>query len=161
MTESGETLRNTMRRWTTGVTVVTSMMDGIRHGMTVNSFSSLSLDPPYVSVTLDNRTRTHELVSKSGRFGVTILCAGQQALAERFAGRTPESQDRFGGLDTFEMVSGAPFIQGGLGYIDCEVAHTFAMVHSTLFVGRVLEARFTNHITPLLYLNRNFHKLGI
>lgn len=155
--ELAESLRNVMRRWTTGVTVVTTF-DGItQHGMTVNSFTSVSLDPACVTVTMDNRSRTHQLVSKTGNFGVTILSSEQQGIADRFSGKLPESRQRFAGLETFQMISGSPFIQGGLAFIDCTVVHTYAMPKSSLFVGRVLEARFEDRLSPLIYLNRTFH----
>ncbi len=157
MTELAESLRNVMRRWTTGVTVVTTSDGSTQHGMTVNSFTSVSLEPPCVTVTMDNRSRTHQLVSRTGHFGVTILNSEQRDIADRFAGRVVESRQRFAGLNTFRIVSGAPFIQGGLAFIDCVVVHTYAMPNSTLFVGRVLAAHFEDRVTPLIYLNRTFH----
>ena len=158
MSELGEMLRNAMRRWTTGVTVVTTSDGATRHGMTVNSFTSVSLDPPCVSVTMDNRTRTHQLVLKSGHFGVTILSSEQKELADLFAGKLSESSRRFAGLATFQLVSGAPFIEGGLAFIDCKIIHTFSLPRSTLFVGSVLTARVEDKVTPLIYLNRSFHQ---
>jgi flavin reductase (DIM6/NTAB) family NADH-FMN oxidoreductase RutF len=69
----GEQLRQAMRRWATGVSVVCSQYGETRHGMTVNSFSSISLDPPHISVTMANWTRTYRLTVQSGIFSVTIL----------------------------------------------------------------------------------------
>ncbi|TLN16183.1 flavin reductase family protein, partial [bacterium] len=82
-----EALRQAMRHWTTGVSVVTSRYGDAQHGMTVNSLASLSLDPPMLTVTLANATRTFELVKRSGVFGVTILGADQGPISDRFAGR--------------------------------------------------------------------------
>ncbi len=62
----GEMLRRVMRHWVTGVAVVTSAMGEARHGMTVNSFVSISLDPPLVTVTMNNDTRTFALVQQYG-----------------------------------------------------------------------------------------------
>ena len=66
MTLDPEQLRHTMRAWTTGVAIVTAVHEGQRYGMTVNSFTSISLEPPLISVSLKKLTHTHELVEKSG-----------------------------------------------------------------------------------------------
>ena len=73
MTLDPEQLRRTMRAWTTGVTVVTAIYEGKQYGMTVNSFTSISLEPPLISVALRKMTHTHDLVEKSGEFSITIL----------------------------------------------------------------------------------------
>lgn len=156
----GEHLRQAMRRWASGVSVVCSQHGETRHGMTVNSFTSISLDPPHVSITLANWTRTYRLVMQSAIFGVTILSDRQQALADRFAGRTGEDEDRFAGVETFTLVTGAPLIWGGLAQIDCRTVHTFAMKSSTLIIGEVVAAQSAQETNPLIYFNRVFHRLG-
>lgn len=155
----GEQLRQVMRHWAAGVAVVTSAYQGQRHGMTVNSFTSLSLDPAYISVTLANQTRTHRLVSQSGILGVTILHQDQKELADRFAGKVLQEIDRFEGLPTFNLVSEVPLIEGGIAHLDCRVIHQYGMENSTLFVGEVLAARSCEDFTPLIYFNRTYHRL--
>lgn len=162
----GEMLRYTMRHWVTGVAIVTSHFEGVSHGMTVNSFVSLSLDPPLVAVTMNVETRTFHLVTLSGTFAVTILSDLQVALAERFAGRGPEPANRMAGLDAFTMVTGAPLIRGGVGFIDCRVMHQQPVGHAVLLVGEVLSAQpaAPSHDgverPPLVYFNRTFQRLG-
>jgi flavin reductase (DIM6/NTAB) family NADH-FMN oxidoreductase RutF len=156
----GEQLRQSMRRWAAGVAVVCSFDGENRHGMTVNSFTSISLDPPHVCVTMANWTRTFRLVMQSGVFSVTILNDRQQDLADRFAGRTRDSEDRFASVETFSLVTGAPLIAGGLAHIDCRIVHTFSMKSSTLMVGEVLAAQSAPETNPLLYFNRSFHRLS-
>jgi flavin reductase (DIM6/NTAB) family NADH-FMN oxidoreductase RutF len=95
MTLDSEKLRRAMRAWTTGVAIVTSIYEGQQYGMTVNSFTSISLEPPLISVTLKQLTHTHDLVVKSGMFSVTILTAAQKELSDRFAGKMPSILDRF------------------------------------------------------------------
>ena len=65
MTLDPETLRAAMRAWSAGVTVVTAVHEGHKHGMTVNSFTSISLDPALVTISLQKTARTHEFVSRS------------------------------------------------------------------------------------------------
>ena len=153
-------LRQAMRHWTTGVSVVTSQFEGHRHGMTVNSFTSISLEPPRVVVTLANRTRTCALVRQSGCFGVSILRASQQELSERFAGHIPEEGDRFHGLEIMTTSNGLTLLAGCLAGLDCRVIHTYEMPDSTLFVGEVLEVLLAeDEGEPLLYHNRSYRRL--
>ena len=159
MPENGEALRQAMRRWTSGVAVVTSAWQGRKHGMTVNSFTSISLDPPLVSVTLANDTRTHAMVSQSGVFAVTILSEEQSELAARFAGRSLPDQDRFDGIKTARLATGCPLLEGGLAYVDCRVYASHPLVHSTLFIGEVQQAHTIDSLRPLIYFNREYHRL--
>ena len=157
---SPEALRGAMRLWATGVTIVTAKLDGYCHGMTVSSFTSISLDPPLVMVSLEYSTRTHDMVAETGFFGITILSEGQQAISERFAGRLSDSQDRFTGLDTFTMETGAPFVVGGLAFMDCQVTSRIEAGGHTLFIAQVVATRFiTDHDKPIIYFNRSYRHL--
>ena len=84
MTVSPEELRSVLRQWASGVTVVTAGLDGALHGMTVSSFSSVSLEPPFISVNIERRTRTFSLMWEAGAFAVSILTSDQQAMAQHF-----------------------------------------------------------------------------
>ncbi len=160
MTLDPEALRSAMRAWSAGVTVVTAAFEDERHGMTVNSFTSISLNPALVTVSLQQHTRTHELVTKSRAFGVTVLSAEQAQVSDLFAGRKPEVMDRFADLETGTLVSGSPLIVGGLAWLDCRVMETFDAGMNTLFIAEVLAARGTGSGEPLLYHNRDYWKLS-
>jgi flavin reductase (DIM6/NTAB) family NADH-FMN oxidoreductase RutF len=73
--------RNSLGRFATGVTVVTAIEDRKTHGMTANAFLSVSLDPPLVLVSLDNRSQMHRILPTAGRFGISVLAEDQQALS--------------------------------------------------------------------------------
>lgn len=154
-----QTLRVVMRQWTTGVTVVSSFWGDERHGLTVNSFTSISLDPPLVSVSIAQITRTFGLIEKSGIFGVTVLSQTQQEISDRFAGRVPESDDRFLGLETFTLNTGASFITGGLAWLDCQVVSRLAAGNNTVFLGNVVAAQSVDGGAPLLYYDRDYRNL--
>jgi flavin reductase (DIM6/NTAB) family NADH-FMN oxidoreductase RutF len=160
MSEIGELLRQSMRHWPTGVTVVTSVSGAHRHGMTVNSFASVSLEPAVVAVTLSHTTRTYSLIVESGVAGITILSADQSEISDRFAGRIPEDGDRFAGLETFTLTSGAPMITGGLAFLDCRIRFTHRLEYSTLFLLDVLSALPVEGGSPLVYHNRGYHQLS-
>jgi len=155
-----EQLRSAMRAWSAGVTVVTAVYEGTRHGMTVNSFTSISLEPAMITISLQGSSRTHELICKARAFGLTILSAEQAHVSEIFAGRSDETQDRFIGLQTETLVSGSPLIVGGLAWMDCRVVQTFDAGMNTLFIGEVLAARGTGEGRPLIYHNRIYWELS-
>jgi len=159
MTLDPEQLRHAMRAWTTGVAVVTATHAGQRYGMTVNSFTSISLEPPLVSVTLKNLTHTHELVEKSGEFSVTILSAVQKELSDRFAGRHPQIKDRYEGVSTETLSINAPLIKGGIAYFNCRVLNSILVGENTLFVAEVIAAQGEGTGEPLVYHNRVYWKL--
>lgn len=149
-----------MRSWATGVTVVATELDSVRHGMTVSSFTSVSLEPPLVLISLERGTQTHRLLEKSGVFAVTVLSEGQQAISDRFAGRIADGEERFAGLETFNIVSGAPFISGGLAYFDCQVVATYLAGTHTVFIGEVLAVQNGDEtVAPLLYHDRDYHQI--
>jgi len=159
MTFEPELFRRAMRAWTTGVAILMAAHAGDVYGVTINSFTSLSLDPPLVTVTLKNTTHIFQLVMKSRAFSVTILSASQQELAERFAGRL-RGVDRMAGIQTQTLTSGAPLLEGGLAGLDCRVIHTYAAGENTLFIAEVAEARVHSTENPLVYHNREYHHLA-
>lgn len=160
MTLDPEKLRRAMRAWTTGVAIVTSIYEGKQYGMTVNSFTSISLDPPLVSVALKQLTYTHELVVKSGLFSVTILTAAQKELSDRFAGKIPDVIDRFYGVQTETISFDSPVFKDGMAYFDCLVVHSMPVGENTLFVAEVVDARGEGEGDPLVYHNRQYWRLA-
>ena len=156
-----EILRQTMRAWSSGVTVVTAVHEGARHGMTVSSFTSVALDPPLIIISLQSDSRTQKLIAGSGHFAVTILSADQRELSERFSGRLPDTEDRLAGLATETLVTGVPFLKGGLAYLDCRVAQTISAGSNTLFLAEVVAARSGDGADdPLVYHDRHYHRLA-
>lgn len=159
MPVEADVLRQAMRFWVTGVTVVTAAHQGVQHGMTVSSFTSLSLIPPQVLVSLAQNTRTHDLVTRSRSFGISILSASQLDISDRFAGRVADELDRLTGLETFVLTSGAPMLTGGLAHLDCHVVTTLGSGTHTIFIGEVLAATNAGEGEPLIYFNRGYKKL--
>jgi flavin reductase (DIM6/NTAB) family NADH-FMN oxidoreductase RutF len=159
MTLDSEQLRHAMRAWTTGVAIITAMYEGQRYGMTVNSFTSISLDPPMISLALKRLTHTHELVEKSGEFSVTVLASNQSDLSDRFAGKTPNIADRFEGVEVEKLLIDAPLIKGGIAFFNCRVVNSTPIGENSLFVAEVIAARGQGEGDPLVYHNRVFWKL--
>ncbi|MFJ8033151.1 flavin reductase family protein [Streptomyces sp. NPDC096032] len=135
-------LRDVMSQFATGVTVLSVGGDHI-HAMTANAFSSVSLSPPTVLVSIDHSAVMFDELTAAGRFGVNILAAGQQSLARHFA-----DKKRTLGLAQFDGVewapgehTGAPLLAGALAWLECDVIDAHASGDHTIFVGRVLECR--------------------
>ena len=159
MVVKADQLKQVMRNWTTGVAIVSSCFNGDTHGMTVNSFTSISIDPAMVVVTLANNTHTCQMVKKSLVFGVTILSSQQKSVSDRFAGKVSDVENRFSGLNTFFLNSDVPFLSDGLAWLDCKVITEYNLEHSTLFIADVIAVR-ENGGEPLLYHDRDYYRLG-
>ena len=129
-----------MRAWSSGVTVVTASYAGEQHGMTVNSFTSVSLEPPLIVISLHTGSRTQSLVSQANAFAVTILSNDQQDISDLFAGRIPDAEDRLAGVQTETLETGAPLIKGGLTYLDCRVVQTIQAGSNSLYLAEVVAA---------------------
>lgn len=156
MGRESEKLREAMRQWTTGVCVVCSRNNDRVHGMTVNSFTSVSLDPPIISVTLANNTRTSSIVLDSGVFSISILNSTQRDIAERFSGKINESNGRLSGLETISLPGGQLAIQGSMAVLECQVVDKVQLPHSTLFLAKVDYSNVWGNKKPLVYHNREY-----
>ena len=152
-------LRVVMRQWTTGVSIVSTQYQGNQHGMTVSSFTSVSLDPQVVTISLTKSARTHDMIQKAGCFGITILSDEQQRISELFAGQATESEDRFQGLESLTLTTGAPFIKGGLAYLDCEVIAFHDFGTNSLIIGGVKVTKVGESGKPLIYYDQRYNKL--
>lgn len=152
-----------MRQWASGIGVVAAEYDGVRHGMTVSSFTSVAVDPPLVLVSLHKDTRTHDLVLQSGAFGVTLLAEEQQELSDRFAGRIGDDDDRFSGVETITLETGSPLLLGGLAVFDCRLKGSYDAKTTTVMFGEVVTARLSDrsseHLKPILYHNQGYRRL--
>jgi flavin reductase (DIM6/NTAB) family NADH-FMN oxidoreductase RutF len=127
-------LRSVMTCFPTGVTVVaTRDPNGGPIGLTVNSFTSVSLDPPLVLVCIDRASQTHDPLLAAGTFAVSILAAGQTDLARRFAARP--SAGRFEGVAWVSAPSGSPVLSGSAAWIDCDLHEAIAAGDHTIVLG--------------------------
>jgi flavin reductase (DIM6/NTAB) family NADH-FMN oxidoreductase RutF len=154
-----ETLRHAMRAWTTGVAVITAKYEDQQYGMTVNSFNSVSLEPPVISIALKQLTHTHDLITKSGLFAVSILNSQQKELSDRFAGKIPGIIDRFEGVQIGRLSIDAPILKNGMAYFNCRVMNSTPIGENTLFIAEVIDASGEGEGDPLVYHNRVYWKL--
>jgi flavin reductase (DIM6/NTAB) family NADH-FMN oxidoreductase RutF len=145
---TGDELRDVLRRHPSGVSVVTVDLDGERLGLTVATLVSLSLAPPLVGVAVARQAALHELLRAAGGFGVSLLAAGQQALAEHFARGVPPIA-LWAGISAREGRR-APLLDGAVAWLECALEAEHATGDHTLFVGLVEHAEPGAAADPLV-----------
>lgn len=144
-----------MSQFASGVTVVTTMHNGVPHGLTVSAFASLSADPTLVLVSINTSRYGYEVIRASGSFAVNILSEDQADLSNHFA--TP-LEDKFSTVGYRLGAHGLPLINGTIGYIECKVTAALPGGDHTIFVGEVLDGE-TFEGKPLVYFGRNYRKI--
>ena len=146
MAFDGKEQRRIMGCFATGVTVVTTDSEPPT-GLTANSVTSLSLDPPLVLFAVDKKASSLEVFKETQRFAVSILTADQQDISNRFA--TPGPKD-FSDLNIKTAETGAPILADSLAWVDCKVVDVLPGGDHDIFVGEVL-AGDAKEGDPLLY----------
>jgi flavin reductase (DIM6/NTAB) family NADH-FMN oxidoreductase RutF len=152
--------KQVMRHWASTVTIVTTRLDDIIYGLTATSFSSLSVQPPMVYVSIYRKTHTHPLIEQSGIFCVNFLAPDMTHISDRFAGRYPD-EERFADLPYRTEATGAPVLNDAIAYIDCRVVEGLVTGDHTIFVGQV-ESAWTqkDNQAPLIYYMGEYYRLG-
>jgi len=144
--------RNALGRFASGVTVITAHHEGRAHGMTANSFVSVSLNPPLVLVSLGNLSSMHRILPAARRYGISVLGEDQERLSNHFAGRTvPHLHVRF-----IER-EGIPLLEGAVAYFVAELADAHAAGDHTLYIGRVEHFEWNDDKPLLFYAGRYRH----
>ncbi len=154
MAFSSTDFKRAMSQFASGVTVVTTRHGETPIGVTASSFTSLSLEPPLVLVSLNKQLFTHKVIAETGVFAVNVLSAQQLEIGMRFAGLRPEITDRFAGLKTYTAVTGSPLLPDSLAWVDCTLWATYDGGDHTIFVGEVKDLYVSDLDMPLLYHNR-------
>jgi flavin reductase (DIM6/NTAB) family NADH-FMN oxidoreductase RutF len=147
-------LRELMRRFPSGVAVVTVDLEGERIGLTVGSLVSLSLDPPLVGLAVSRQAALHELLRGAGAFGVSLLGEGQEELATRFSRGVPPIA-LWTGVAVREGLR-APLLDGSLGWLECDLRSDQTVGDHTFFVGEVVSAEAGSPGRPLVHLDQRF-----
>lgn len=146
-------LRRCLASFVTGVTVMTVLdEDGKPVGLTANSFSSLSLDPPLIVWSLRMTSSCMPIYQKAERFAVNILAQDQVDISNRFAKSAP---DRFNGVTFQPGIAGVPLIDGCISYLECKLEATYPGGDHLLFVGRVERIQQTER-QPLAFVGGSY-----
>jgi (E)-2-((N-methylformamido)methylene)succinate hydrolase len=155
--------RGAMGSFVTGVTVVTvRCVDGDLHGMTVNSFSSVSLDPMLVLVCLAGSSRGLDLIDDAGVFGVNVLSRGQEGVSRWFANRhRPADSTMFEGLAIDLGATGCPTLRDAAAAFDCRVHRLVLAGDHVIVVGEVVSLTHRPELAPLVFYAGGYRPLGL
>jgi len=156
--------RVVMGHFATGISVVTTFDGGSPSGITVNAFSSVSLEPALVMVALDRRRFITPMVRATGRYAVNVLGAEQQALSDCFAHAPPRpgelGREAFCGASWHAGPTGLPLLDGAIATLECSVEETFSAGDHDLFIGRVDSMEQVREgAAPLLYFRRRYLRI--
>jgi flavin reductase (DIM6/NTAB) family NADH-FMN oxidoreductase RutF len=150
--------RKACSRFATGITVVTSIRsDGSPVGVTVSSFTSVSLEPPLVLACIHEHSQILDDVRAGGRFGLNILASHQEEFSSRFASRL---QDRFDGLSWHLGATGVPLLSGVLATIECALHSCFAAGDHQILIGNVITAT-SREGSPLVRYASGYRSLPV
>jgi flavin reductase (DIM6/NTAB) family NADH-FMN oxidoreductase RutF/DNA-binding GntR family transcriptional regulator len=144
--------REVIGRFASGVTIITTRLDGQDFGTTASAVSSLSTEPPMLLVCLNRTSETQRAVAEAGRFAVNILAGGQAELAYAFARKSP---DKFRDFEIVRGDHGVPLIPGTLATLECRVQETATGGTHTVIMGTVISAR-AREGEPLAYFRGKF-----
>jgi flavin reductase (DIM6/NTAB) family NADH-FMN oxidoreductase RutF len=150
--------RRACGRFPTGIAIA-SVLDhqGTPHGLTVSSFTSVSLDPPLILICLGHRVSAIDVFRASAHFGINVLAEGQRDLAERFA---QKEQPRFDGLKWRRGKTGVPLLPGVLAALECAVRQRLTAGDHDIFVGEVVRARVAGG-DPLIHFVGAYRRLDV
>ena len=157
MSDTGMEQRSLFRRWPAGVSIVVADVGGHRHGRTVASLVSLSLDPPLVGISVAHSASIHELLRDAETWGVSVLAGGQDELAQRFARSGVPPLVLWDGVDVRD--DDPRLIAGAAGWLTARTIDTLVTGDHTFFVGEVESVEEGRSPTTLVYAYRTYHSL--
>ena len=154
-------LRSMMGRFATGVTVVAARHGPLLAGMTANAIASISIDPPLMMASVARHAETHGAIIGSHAFGLSVLGADQQDLAECFAQpTTADKLKRFCDAPWHEAETGSPILDGALAYFDCRLTARHDGGDHTVFLGEIVAAGYREDADPLLWYGSEYRHLA-
>ncbi len=149
--------RNALGCFATGITVITTKNnDESLAGVTINSFASVSLEPPMVLFSLKSESPLNDVFKNSKTYNVNILAADQEKLSNLFAGPT---EGKFDQAEWVEGENGSPILNNVLASLECELTETYPGGDHTIFLGTVTKINCPNEGNPLLYFRGGYEKL--
>jgi flavin reductase (DIM6/NTAB) family NADH-FMN oxidoreductase RutF len=152
--------RHALGRFATGIAVITTRADGLDHAMTVNSFTSVSLDPPLVLFCCEKIARFHEAVTASGTWVASVLGEDQVEASRWFAKRGRPFDDQFAAFETHKAQAVDALVLGGsLATIECRTVGAYDGGDHTVIVGEVVAVEISDG-EPLLYFSGAYRTLS-
>jgi flavin reductase (DIM6/NTAB) family NADH-FMN oxidoreductase RutF len=154
--DRGAEQRSLFRRWPAGVSVVVAQVGEGRHGLTVSSLASLSLDPPLVGISIALQASLHELLKDADEWAVSILAGNQESLAQHFARSVPPIA-LWDGIDVRD--DDPRLLSGAAGWLVARTVESLRTGDHTYFVGEVVSIEEGVAPDSLVYLHREYRAL--
>jgi flavin reductase (DIM6/NTAB) family NADH-FMN oxidoreductase RutF len=152
--------RKVMSAFATGVTVVTTNVDGNLHGFTANAVTSVSLEPLLLLVCVDKRARALEELRVAETFGVSILSEAQQDVSNTFAMRGEPEPASLRGLAYTMGETGVPWVAGAIAQLECRTTEHLEGGDHVIVIGEVVVAEILSDEPPLLFYQGKYRVLG-
>lgn len=153
--ENSRDYRHALGRFATGITVVTTEVETIIHGMTCNAFLSISLTPPLIGISVTHKARMLGFLEQSGRFGVSILSDAQEHISSHFAGQHQADLE-----DPFIEINNMAMIKAANAHLIADVVEQVVLGDHTLFVGQVTYFNYQADGDPLIYSKGRYAKVA-
>jgi len=144
--------KSIMSKFVTGVTIITIKNNNNYIGKTVNSFASISLNPPLVLFSLEKKSSFIKDYAKSSFFGINILSRNQKKLSIYFSKVKPKWED----IKFFLSKNNNPLIEGSIANLNCKKIKTINQGDHIIFICKILEGQINTKLRPLVYLNSNY-----
>ncbi len=148
-------LKQAMRVYPQGVTVATTNSEGAPKGLTISSFTSVSLVPPLVLISIAKNSTLHDVFRNARAYAVNFLADDQRSISDRFAGRTRVT-DRFQGLKFAKGVTGSPILDGVRAAVECRSWQVYDGGDHSILIGEVVSAKTFNAKRPLVYYSQQY-----
>ena len=156
---SEESFKQGMRQFAAAVNVITVKYDDIQDGLTATAVCSVSALPPQLLICVHQEASAHELLLKSGKFGLNILSSKQESVAKRFAGiDNSKREQRFDIGHWTQLTTGSPILADALVGFDCEISNSVTAGTHSIIIGHIVDVRYGDG-TPLLYKDGKFIEL--
>lgn len=152
-----QVLREAYGAFPSGVTALCALVDGRPVGMAASSFTSVSMDPPLVSICVANTSRTWPLLRAAPRLGVSVLAAGHESAARQLSAKTA---DRFAGLGFEVTGDGAVLIEESAAWLDCTLHAEVPAGDHTMLLLRIQALRSFPGVVPLVFHGSKFRQLA-
>ena len=147
-----DNFKKTLSAFATGITVVATKYNSILYGKTINSFSSLSLSPPLILFSLDNKSSKLNIFKKSEKITINILSKKQKLMSSNFAKKNPDWQN----IDYDLLKNGNPIIKNCVSNLDCKIIDKIKKGDHIIFICQVSHVINNDKLKPLIYYNAKY-----
>jgi flavin reductase (DIM6/NTAB) family NADH-FMN oxidoreductase RutF len=151
--------RQLIGHFATGVTVITTAVDGMLHGMTANAITSVSLDPLLLLVCVDKTAHTHGQLLANPFFTVNILSVSQEGVSRLFAEKGPPEKGTLRGVPFRQGANGVPVLSEAVAYIECAISDQWDAGDHTIFIASVSDGAIENDVAPLIFFRGGYRRL--